>query len=648
MTPAVPPVLWSPEVEHARATQMAQFARRHAGVDDLSGDGYQRLHAWSVERPQAFWRAIWQDFGVVGEGPLERVLVDGEHMPGARWFPDVRLNFAENLLQREDGLAVIAWDERRSSSTLGYAELRAQAAALAAGLREAGIGPGDRVAGYLHNGPQALAGMLAAASVGAVWSCCSPDFGTAAVIDRFEQIEPRALIAVDGYHYNGKPRERHGPAAEIAAALPTLALRWWVPNLGHAAPAGFELLGAVLQRHAGAEPRYERLPFDHPLYILYSSGTTGKPKCIVHGAGGTLLQHLKEHRLHADLRPDDRLFYFTTTGWMMWNWLASGLASGATLVLFDGAPFSEPEILWDLAQAERVNLFGTSAKYLAAQEQAGVRPAATHDLSSIRTLLSTGSPLPPEGFDYVYREIGRELCLSSICGGTDIVSCFLAGNPAGPVHRGELQALGLGMAVEVFDDAGRPLRDAPGELVCTRPFPSMPVGFWNDPDGSRYRAAYFERFPGVWHHGDYVTLTPRGTAIVHGRSDAVLNPGGVRIGTAELYRVVELCAGVAECVAVGQEWQADVRVVLFVRMTPGATLDAALADSLRREIRDQLSPRHVPAVILPVDDIPRTLNGKIAELAVREVIHGRPVKNTEALANPESLALYRDLDALRA
>ena len=368
----------------------------------------------------------------------------------------------------------------------------------------------------------------------------------------------------------------------------------------------------------------------------------------MHGAGGTLLQHLKEHRLHADLRPDDRVFYFTTTGWLMWNWLASGLASGATLVLFDGAPFSEPEILWDLAQAERVNLFGTSAKYLAAQEQAGVRPAATHDLSSIRTLLSTGSPLPPEGFDYVYREIGRELCLSSICGGTDIVSCFLAGNPAGPVHRGELQALGLGMAVEVFDDAGRPLRDAPGELVCTRPFPSMPVGFWNDPDGSRYRAAYFERFPGVWHHGDYVTLTPRGTAIVHGRSDAVLNPGGVRIGTAELYRVVEQCAGVAECVAVGQEWQADVRVVLFVRMTPGATLDAALADSLRREIRDQLSPRHVPAVILPVDDIPRTLNGKIAELAVREVIHGRPVKNTEALANPESLALYRDLDALRA
>jgi acetoacetyl-CoA synthetase len=613
---------------------------------------YAALQRWSVEEPERFWSSVWSFCEVIAAERGASVLEHGERMPGARWFPDARLNFAENLLRRrDDAPALVFRGEDRVRRTLRHAELYGLVSRLRQALGEWGIGPGDRVAAVLPNLPETVAAMLATTSLGAIWSSCSPDFGVRGIVDRFGQIEPRLLFAADGYFYNGVAHDVLERVAALRAEIPSLEVVVVVPYAGEepdlARVPGAHLFGDVVTRHAPEEIAFEPFPFDHPLYILYSSGTTGPPKCIVHGAGGTLLQHLKEHQLHVDLRRDDRFFYFTTCGWMMWNWLVSGLASGATLLLYDGSPFHpDGNVLFDFADDEHMTVFGTSAKFLDAVAKAGLEPAATHDLSSVRSLLSTGSPLVPEGFDFVYQKIKRDLCLSSIAGGTDIISCFVGGNPIGPVWRGEIQALGLGMDVAVFDDEGRAVRAEQGELVCRAPFPSMPIGFWNDPDGQRYHEAYFAKYPGVWSHGDLVLLTEHDGMIIYGRSDAVLNPGGVRIGTAEIYRQVEQIDEVLEGLVIGQDWEGDTRVVLFVRLRDGVELDAALVGRIRRQIRENASPRHVPAVVLQVADIPRTRSGKIVELAVRDVVHGRDVTNREALANPEALELFWDLPEL--
>ncbi len=603
---------------------------------------YEELHAWSVAHSEDFWSRVWDFCGVIGEKGA-RTLLDGERMPGARWFPDARLNFAENLLRRRDAAdAIVFWGEDRIRRRLTFGQLHALVSRLAQALADAGVGKGDRVAGYLPNLPEATAAMLATTSLGAIWSSCSPDFGVQGVLDRFGQIEPKVLLCADGYLYGGKEFDCQEKTEAVLARLPSVEECVVIDYLGRAPTAGVSLLEFVEPFEPG-EMRFERFEFNHPLAILYSSGTTGVPKCIVHGTGGTLLQHLKEHRLHSDVQPGDRLFYFTTLGWMMWNWLASGLASEATLLLYDGSPFIERgRVLFDFAQAARMTHFGTSAKFIDAIAKAGLKPKETHRLESLRTLLSTGSPLLPEGFDYVYANIKDDVCVSSISGGTDIVSCFVLGNPAGPVWRGEIQAKGLGMAVEVFNENGVSVENEKGELVCTKPFPAMPLGFWNDPDGAKYRAAYFERFPNVWCHGDWCEITAHGGIVIYGRSDAVLNPGGVRIGTAEIYRQVEQLEQVLESLVIGQEWQADVRVVLFVKLKEGVNLDDGLIARIRSRIRENTTPRHVPARILQVSDIPRTKSGKIVELAVREVVHGRQVKNLEALANPDALEQFRN------
>jgi acetoacetyl-CoA synthetase len=567
-------------------------------------------------------------------------------MPGATWFAGTRLNFAENLLRGTGpGPALIARDERGRRKEMSWDQLRAEVARVADGLQSAGIVAGDRVAGFMPNLPEAIVAMLATASLGATWSSCSPDFGIRGVLDRFGQIAPKVLFTADGYCYGGKTLDSIERIAGILASLPSVTCVVVVANVGPRPDLARLPAARHYEEIGGPEAtlRFERLPFDHPLYILYSSGTTGVPKCIVHGAGGTLLQHLKEHQLHSDVHPGERLFFFTTCGWMMWNWLASALASQATVVLFDGSPFHPDEgVLWRLASEERVALFGTSPKYLAALEKSGYRPVDKVDLVNLRTVLSTGSPLAHEQFDFVRDAIGPDIQLASISGGTDIVSCFALGNPTLSVYRGELQCRGLGMRVEVFDDDGRPLQGQQGELVCTAPFPSMPVGFWNDPDGSRYRAAYFERFPNVWRHGDFAVLTARGGLVILGRSDAVLNPGGVRIGTAEIYRQVEKLDEILESIAIGQDWDKDVRVVLFVRLREGLLLDDALRERIRAQVRGNTTPRHVPARILQVPDIPRTISGKVVELAVREAVHGRTVRNTDALANPQALEHFRN------
>jgi acetoacetyl-CoA synthetase len=635
--------VWSPSEERVRGSRMWDW------MSARGEESFRPFHRWSVEEPEAFWSELWERASVRGERGSDRVLVDRERMPGARWFPEARLNFAENLLwKRDDQAALVALDEWGRRRELSYAELAREVGRTAAALRSEGVGVGDRVVGMLPNGPEAVVAALAAASLGAVWSSCSPDFGAGGVLDRFGQIEPRVLFACDGYAYGGRTFDVAEKAAAVADALPGLRRLVTVPFLAESAaePRPPHPLARRLDEWLDAAPaeplEFEALPFDHPLYVLYSSGTTGKPKCIVHGAGGTLLQHLKEHRLHLDLREGERFFYFTTCGWMMWNWLVSGLGSGATLVLYDGSPFHPaPDAVFRMAESERLRVLGVSAKFLDAAAKAGVVPAEDRDLGSLRTVLSTGSPLSGEGFDYVYGRVKRDVQLASISGGTDIISCFVLGEPTSPVWRGEIQAPGLGMRVRVFDEAGRGVIDRLGELVCRQPFPSMPVGFWRDPEQRRYRAAYFERFPGVWCHGDWCRETVRGGFVIEGRSDAVLNPGGVRIGTAEIYAQIERHPDVVESIAVGQQWEDDVRVVLFVRLRDDLTLDDALRDELCRGLRQNASPRHVPAVILQVPDIPRTRSGKITELAVRDVVHGRPVGNLEAIANPEALEAFR-------
>jgi len=627
---------------------MTRFMRAASARWGIGLEDYDALHAWSVAAPERFWDMLWEFAGVIGEKG-GTVLLDGERMPGARWFPGASLNFARNLMRsRDESDALVFWGEDEVKNRLSHAELYRQVARFAAALRDMGVGKGDRVAAFMPNMPETVVAMLATASIGAIFTSASPDFGVQGVLDRFGQTGPKLLLAVDGYHYNGKVVDCLGKLAEIAAGLPSLRRVVVVPYV-HAEPPlegiahARSLADFVALFAHETELEFEPLPFDHPLYIMYSSGTTGVPKCIVHSAGGALLQHLKEHLLHSDVGPGDRLFYFTTCGWMMWNWLVSGLATGATLLLYDGSPFvCDGDILFDYADAEAMTHFGTSAKFIDHLAKLGRRPKDSHSLASVRAMMSTGSPLVPESFAYVYDAIKSELCLSSISGGTDILSCFVLGCPILPVHAGEIQCKGLGMAVEVFDEEGCPVEGEKGELVCKTPFPSMPIGFWNDPDGAKYRAAYFERFDNVWCHGDFCEVTAHGGLIIHGRSDATLNPGGVRIGTAEIYRQVEKVHEVVESLVIGQEWDRDVRVVLFVKLREGLTLDDELVARIRQTVRSNTTPRHVPAKVLQVADIPRTKSGKIVELAVRNVVHGRPVKNVEALANPEALEYFRD------
>jgi len=642
-------LLWKPNPATVGDTRMAQLMRT------TGHDSYGALWQWSIDQPEDFWTTIWRTCGVLGDAG-QQVLVDGQRMPGARWFPQARLNYAENLLQyRDAGEALVFWGEDKVKRRMSRRGLYAEVVRFQQFLIAAGVGEGDRVAGYLPNLPETLVAMLATSALGAIWSSASPDFGVQGVLDRFGQIEPKVLICVDGYWYNGKAVDCLEKNAEVVAKMPSLVKTVVVPYLA-AAPDLGKIAKAVRWDEMAAvdsslEVVFNRVAFDHPLFIMFSSGTTGVPKCIVHCHGGVLLQHLKEHQLHSDVCPGDRLFYFTTCGWMMWNWLVSGLACGATLLLYDGSPFAaKGTVLFDYAAAERMTHFGTSAKFIDAAAKLGLRPGKTHDLAALRAMFSTGSPLSPEGFDWVYGEIKQDILLASISGGTDIVSCFVLGNPVLPVYRGEIQCRGLGMAVDVFDEDGLPLRSAKGELVCTRPFPVMPVGFWNDADGAKYHAAYFERFENVWCHGDFSEITAHDGVIIYGRSDATLNPGGVRIGTAEIYRQVEQLPEILEALVIGQDWppgkNEDVRIVLFVRLKEGLTLDAGLIARIKKRIRDNTTPRHVPAKVVQVQDIPRTKSGKIVELAVRNIVHVRPVKNVEALANPEALEYFRERNEL--
>lgn len=618
-------------------------------AEQNAGD-YRALHRWSIDQAEVFWQALADFCDLRFDQPAQQVLRQPGDMTTAEWFTGGELNFAAHLLRHGgDRAAIVFCGENGARRELTFDELRRAVAGVAAGLKRAGVSKGDRVAGFLPNCPEAIIAMLAASSIGAIWSSCSPDFGISGVVDRFGQIEPKVLFCADGYFYNGKRLDSLRAVAGVVDTIDSIALAVVVPFTGGDVQPPAELNAVMWGDFAetGADLSFASLPFDHPLYIMYSSGTTDVPKCIVHGAGGTLIQHLKEHVLHCNIGPGDRLFYFTTCGWMMWNWLASGLASGATLILYDGAPFCEDgRILWRMAETEKLTVFGTSAKYLSALEKAGVRPKDEFALDSLKTILSTGSPLAPASFDFVYAAIAADVQLSSITGGTDIISCFAGGNPTLPVRRGELQCLGLGMAVEIYDEDGKPVSGESGELVCTQAFPSMPVAFWNDEHDARYHAAYFERFPGVWAHGDYAEITEHGGMIVHGRSDAVLNPGGVRIGTSEIYRQVEKLDEVLESIAIGQDWEGDVRVVLFVVLRHGISLTDELEAKIRKVIRDNTTPRHVPAKIIAVPDIPRTISGKIVELAVRSTVHGRPVKNTDALANPDALKHFRELPEL--
>ena len=649
---AIPPILWLPSERAIEEAQITQFARQIVRKRRLELNSYPEFYRWTVDNPEEFWSDLWDFCGVIASRRGSSVLVDGDKMPGAHWFPDARLNFAENLMRRGDrGDAFVLWDERGFRRRVSFAELYSDVSRAVQALQVLGLRAGDRAAAFIPNIPEAGMLALAALSQGIVWSSCSPDFGVDGVVERFGQIEPKVLFCTDGYRYNGQEHDTLERVREIVERLPTLRKAVVVPSLDEhvdvAEVPKAARLDEWLRRYTAGDIAFAQLPFDHPVYILFTSGTTGKPKCIVHGAGGTLLQNLKMHKLQFDLRPGDRFFYFCTTNWVVWNLLFAGLCAEASVMLYDGSPFArDGRILFDCADKERFTHFGTSAKYIDAIAKRGLRPRDTHQLAALRMILSTGSPLAPESFDYVYDAVKSDVCLSSISGGTDIMAAFADANPILPVYRGELQCRSLGIAVEVFNEDGQSVTNEKGELVCTRPFPSMPLGFWNDRGDERYHAAYFARYPNVWCHGDWSELTERGTMIIYGRSDATLNPGGVRIGTAEIYRVVERIAEVEEAVAIGQIWQSDTRVVLFVKLRDGRTLDARLEERIRSEIRRHASPRHVPAKIVQVADIPRTKNGKVVELAVKAVVHGMPVPNTDALANPDALEYFRDLPEL--
>ncbi len=636
--------LWVPS--SPSTTQLAAFMAScgHAGMD------YDSFWRWSVENPEKFWDSVWDFAQIIGEKG-KTILKDADKMPGAQFYPDAKINYAENLLKKRDNdPAIIFRDELAREKTLSFAQLYAEVAKWQAQFKSWGVKKGDRVAAYMPNMPETIIATLAATSLGAIWASASPDFGVQGLIDRFGQIEPKVLVTVDGYYYNGKTIDCLGKVKEVHPHLKGLEHIVVVPFTNDKPDFPFLPNASLCTSFAaGAEVTFERVEFNHPLFIMFSSGTTGIPKCIVHGHGGTLLQHVKEHQLQTNVKSGDRIFYFTTCGWMMWNWLISGLASGATLLLFDGSPFyPDGNVLWEFTSKHKAMLFGTSAKYIDALKVNGLNPGRDYDLSALKVVSSTGSPLVHESFDYVYSHIKKDLHLASISGGTDIVSCFVLGNPISPVYRGEIQGPGLGMAVDVFDDDGKPIPAGAGsgELVCTKPFPSMPVMFWHDPNGEKYKAAYFERFDNIWCHGDWIERTRHNGLIIHGRSDATLNPGGVRIGTAEIYRQVEQIPEVVESIAVGQDWEGDVRIILFVRLKAGVQLDDMLAERLKKQIRTGASPRHVPAKIIQITDIPRTKSGKITELAVRDVIHGRKIKNIEALANPEALDLYKNLPNL--
>jgi len=650
MTELVP--LWTPSDAFMASQPLTHFIEWCATREGHSFADYDAFYDWSVEDRASFWSAVWDYCGVVGEKGDVALADDGD-MLKARFFPQAQINFAENLLAHAgDSDALVFRGENKVSDRWSWSRLTATVSRLQQALAAMGIGEGDRIAAMMPNMPETVALMLAATSLGAIWSSCSPDFGDQGVLDRFGQIEPKLFIACDGYWYNGKRQDVADKIVTVAAKLDVPVLV--VPYAGDTAALLARLpngrsFDQFIADFSVRDIEYRRLPFSHPIYILFSSGTTGVPKCIVHSAGGTLLQQLKEHRFHCGLQAGEKLFYFTTCGWMMWNWLVSGLACGATLCLYDGSPFyPDGNVLFDYAAEESFAIFGTSAKYIDAVRKGGLTPKTTHDLSSLRLMTSTGSPLSPEGFSFVYEGIRDDIQLASISGGTDIVSCFVLGNPLKPVWRGEIQGPGLGLAIDVWNDDGKPVRGEKGELVCTKAFPSMPVMFWNDPEGAKYRAAYFERFDNIWCHGDFAEWTEHGGIVIHGRSDATLNPGGVRIGTAEIYNQVEQMDEVVEALCIGQDWEDDVRVVLFVRLASGLSLTEELDRKIKTRIRTGATPRHVPAKIVEVADIPRTKSGKIVELAVREVVHGRPVKNKEALANPEALSLFANLEPLRS
>jgi len=643
--------LWTPSDSLKKSSHLMKFAGLHGFALDTD---YNELHDWSVTKIADFWSGFWDYAGVIGEKG-DVTIINESRMEQTKFFPHGRINWAENLLKhRDDKTAIIFRDELLRERHINFKELSDIVSRLQQSLIAAGVKSGDRVAGYMPNMPETIIGALAAASIGAVWSSASPDFGVQGVIDRLGQIEPKVLISVDGYFYNGKPIAVLPKLVEILPKLPSIEKIIIVPFVC-ATPDLSTVAGAItlddfVAPFKAMEPIFERVPFNHPLFIMFSSGTTGIPKCIIHGHGGTLLQHMKEHQLQCDIHEGDRVFYFTTCGWMMWNWQISALATGATLMLYDGSPFyPDPYALWDYASKHDCMLFGTGAKYIDALKANECVVKDKYDLSALKVITSTGSPLVHESFDYVYETIKADVHLASISGGTDIVSCFVIGNPVSPVYRGEIQCAGLGYAIDVFDDKGQPMMagQGSGELVCTKPFPSMPVGFWNDPQGEKYHKAYFDRFDNIWCHGDWIEKTPHGGFVILGRSDATLNPGGVRIGTAEIYRQVEQIPEVMESIAVGQLWDNDERVILFVRLKDNLVLNDDIMGRIKSRIRSGASPRHVPAKILQVSDIPRTKSNKIVELAVKEIIHNRPVKNIEALANPEALTLYKDLLELK-